>query len=622
MSEHQPTGRAILQASDVHVFAGSRTLLSAVDIEVRAGECLGVVGESGSGKSMLMKAVLGLLPAGTSSTGEVWFDGTRIDGWDERQMRAIRGRRLSLLLQDPFTMLNPLQSIGVTIAESLRSDQRLSRAARRAEVERRLTEVGIDPAVASKRPFQLSGGMRQRVAIAAALAADPDVLVADEPTTALDVRTQHEILELLTALRRDRGMALVLITHDLRVAFDMCDRVTVMYAGGVIEEAPAAALEGGALHPYSLGLMLAEPPVAHYAATLNAIPGSVPDHDDVKNRCSFAERCAWSTSSCTDSRPALREVAERRRTSCGRIETIADELVSARATATRSESRPAVDAGPALLTVTDIRKTFHTARLAGASVANVALDGVSFSLAEGESLGLVGESGSGKTTIARAVLGLSTPDSGTIQLAGHDISRFRHLSRRDLRDVRRLVQVVFQDPYASLNPALTIGAALREAVDMRGDAADPDAEVKEALARVSLPASYAAKYPSGLSGGERQRVSIARALCMKPRLLICDEPVAALDVSVQAQILELLREIHRDVGMAMLFITHDLAVVRQVTERVIVLSRGVVVEAGRTDDVLDDPQDAYTRSLVDAVPGRASHAPAEPDRVSAVGTDV
>jgi peptide/nickel transport system ATP-binding protein len=289
-----------------------------------------------------------------------------------------------------------------------------------------------------------------------------------------------------------------------------------------------------------------------------------------------------------------------------RVTAIAEEITRLSRATVAIGARPSEVATASLLSVRDLRKTFHTVNLLGASSSHVALDGVSFDVPEGAAVGLVGESGSGKTTIARSILGLSTPDEGLLLLDGHDITDYRRLKRAESRQVRRTVQVVFQDPYASLNPALSIGAALREAVEMRGKAQDVAGEVREALSRVSLPASYVTRYPAALSGGERQRVSIARAICMRPRLLICDEPVAALDVSIQAQVLELLRDIHRDLGMAMLFITHDLAVVRQMTTRVVVLNRGVVVEAGETDVVLDRPQHPYTRRLLDAVPGRTS----------------
>ncbi|MGD9958329.1 dipeptide ABC transporter ATP-binding protein [Nocardioides sp.] len=604
----------LLEVARLSVFAdgssGRRTLVKEVDLTVRAGETLGVVGESGSGKSMLVKAVLALLPHNVSSTGEVTFDGQRIDALDERAMRRLRGRRLSLLLQDPFTMLNPVQTVGATIAETLREDRRRSRAELKTEVARRLTEVGLDPLVAGKRPFQLSGGMLQRVAIAAALAGDPDLLIADEPTTALDVSTQDEVLRLLSSLRASRRMGLVLITHDLRVAFDVCDQVMVLYAGEVMEHAPATVVRATPLHPYTSRLMAAEPSVDRWTRDLHVLPGSVPDPDSVQDQCAFAARCDWAQDGCTSGVPALALVADGHLSRCRRVHDIGAELV-------RLVEEPVIDTRPSLpgapvadglLEIQGLTKTYHSASLVGRRESHQALRGVDLYIGQGEAVGLVGESGSGKTTIARSILGLSTPSGGRITLAGTDISDFATLSRKDSRKVRRLVQPVFQNPYASLNPSLTIGRALSEAVQARGGTGDIKAQVAEALRRVNLPEDYAGRLPAGLSGGERQRVSIARAVCLAPRLLICDEPVAALDVSVQAQVLELLRSLREELGMAMLFITHDLAVVRQMTERVLVLDRGVVVEHGCTDDVLDDPQHSYTRQLIAAIPGhRSSH---------------
>ena len=613
----------LLEVAGLTVWASGRggdtTLVRDVDFTVRPGETLGVVGESGSGKSMLMKAVLGLLPTGVSSRGEVSFVGERIDGLKESQLRPLRGARLSLLLQDPFTMLNPVQTVGSTIAESLRPAMRLSRKETRAEVDRRLAEVGIEAEVAGKRPFQLSGGMRQRVAIAAALGGDPDLLIADEPTTALDVSTQDAVLRLLEGLRVERGMALVLITHDLRVAFDVCDRVIVMYAGSVLEQAPAPTLQAAPLHPYTSGLIATEPAVESWTRQIPVLPGAVPSPDSVAHTCAFADRCSWVETACREDRPDLVQAATDHLSRCRRVEEISVDLV--RAVDLGRDTRPklAEPEGSPLLSIQGLTKTFHTTSLVGGRQSHLALKGVDLAVHEGEAVGLVGESGSGKTTIARSVLGLSTPDGGAITLGGVDITDFRKLSRVDAREVRRQVQPVFQDPYASLNPQLTIGQTLAEAFRTRGGR-DAKNAVANALERVGLPADYAGRLPAGLSGGERQRVSIARAICLAPRLLICDEPVAALDVSVQAQVLELLRELRAELGMAMLFITHDLAVVRQMTERVSVLEHGVMVESGPTDQVLDDPKHPYTRQLMAAIPGQRAEEPsprATPERTRA-----
>ncbi|SEM94199.1 oligopeptide/dipeptide ABC transporter ATP-binding protein [Nonomuraea pusilla] len=538
---------------------GPGLIVDGVDLEVSPGETVGLVGESGSGKSLTARAMAGLLPRGLRATGSITLGGRELLGAGERVWRPVRGRRLALLMQDPFAMLNPLLTAGAHIAESARS---------RVSVAERLAEVGIDdPSVARRHPFELSGGMRQRVALAAALAGDPELLIADEPTTALDATTQHEILQLVRRVQRARGMGVLLITHDLRVAFELCDRVAVMYAGRIVEQGPAAEVRRSPAHPYTLRLLAAVPTVERRLARLEGIPGSVPAAGEVTGGCAFAARCEQVAPECTQARPPLREASPGRLTAClTRVRPRAAVHVTA---------APPPEPGPPVLRVTGLSKRYG---------GHVALGGVSLDVRRGETVGVVGGSGSGKTTLARCVLGLAVPDSGTVELAGEGP---RH----------RLVQCVFQDPSTSLNPAMSVGAALAEAAAQ--GAPGPRPTVSELLEQVGLPAAYASRRPSALSGGERQRVAIARALAVRPSLLICDEPVASLDVSVQAHVLELLRQ----VGTAMLFITHDLAVVRQMADRLVVLSRGEVVEAGEADRVLDAPAHDYTRTLIASVPG-------------------
>uniref|UniRef100_A0AAU2A3V1 ABC transporter ATP-binding protein n=1 Tax=Streptomyces sp. NBC_00093 TaxID=2975649 RepID=A0AAU2A3V1_9ACTN len=599
----------LLTVRHLHVRAGggrgkARTLVRDVGFDLTAGRTLGIVGESGSGKTLTARAVMGVLPDGLRPEGEVLFDGISLLGRRERELRPLRGDRLAMVLQDPFTSLNPLQTVHTHLWESLAPAVRRNRAAASAEVARRLREVGLDPdAVAGRYPFQLSGGMRQRVAIAAALARDPELLVADEPTTALDVTTQAEILALLRRLQTDRGMALVLITHDLRVAFSVCDRVLVMYAGSVLEDAPAAALDRAPQHPYSLGLLLAEPPVSRYVDRLVSVPGQVPSADSVADVCAFADRCEWRhDDACTTARPALVSRTADRASACVRIDEIGDAIRQRRLRPANPGTPPSAPGGEPLLVVSGLTKTYRTRSMGKRET--TAVRDVSFELREGESLGLVGESGSGKTTIARCVLGLTTPTTGTIRLGDLDVTDYGRLSRGDHRTARRTVQVVFQDPYSSLNPRLTVGTALREAVAVRREGAvDPVRRAAELLELVGLPALFARKHPSALSGGERQRVAIARALAVRPRLLICDEPVAALDASVQAQILELLRELRTTYGTSLLLITHDLSVVRQMTDRAVVLRAGEIVESGETPTLLDAPGHPYTQRLLASIPG-------------------
>ena len=427
-----------------------RTIVGGIGLEVAAGETIGIVGESGSGKSLTARALLGLLPPGVSASGSVRFDGEELLGRSERTMRRLRGRHISLLLQDPYTLLNPLMRVGRQITETVEGRG----SGRRSEAIRRLAEVGIvDPSVAAKYPFQLSGGMRQRVGIAAALASDPEMLIADEPSTALDVTTQKEILALLRSIQERRGMALVLITHDLRVAFSMCDRIYVLYAGSTLEVAPAPELERAPLHPYSLALLLSEPPLDRRLEKLSAVEGVVPVPDEVAGSCPFAPRCAWAQPVCTAGPVALADVGGGRLSACVRIGEIRPELAAARATAGREGALhvPAATQGEALVRVEELRKSFD---------ATEALGGVSLELFAGESVGLVGESGSGKTTLARCLLGLEQPTSGRIAVDGIDASDFESLEDDDLRRVRSTVQIIFQDPYSSLNPSRSVGGTL------------------------------------------------------------------------------------------------------------------------------------------------------------------
>jgi peptide/nickel transport system ATP-binding protein len=570
----------------------NRTIVRALDLELLPGETVGVVGESGSGKSLTARALIGLLPAGVYAQGRVEMEGQDILGLKERDLRRLRGGRVALLLQDPFTMLNPLMKVGDQVVETARNRRS------RGDAVRRLTEVGIsDPAVAERYPFQLSGGMQQRVAIAAALASDPEILIADEPSTALDVTTQRDILALLRRVQEERGMGLILITHDLRVAFSMCQRIYVLYAGSALEHAPSRELESEPLHPYTLGLLLSEPSADRRYAELPAMPGSVPAPDDVEDRCPFEPRCPWSSPECSAGAPPLRAVGPGRTSACVRIERIRGELVRARrdADARAHAPSPASTSG-ALLRVERLSKTFV---VQGGTREVAALRGVSLEVGQGESVGLVGESGSGKTTLARCIVGLEKATAGQVFVDDVDVTDFAQLTSAERRRQRRNIQMIFQDPYSTLNPARTIEATLREAIDV---GPDPRMPVAHLLGQVGLPASYAPRKPAALSGGERQRVAIARSLALSPRLIVCDEPVSALDVSVQAQILNLFKSLRDELGVAYLFITHDLAVVRQIVDRVYVLYRGEVVEEGLVDHVLDSPRHAYTKRLIESIP--------------------
>lgn len=558
-------------------------------LRIARGEAVALVGESGSGKSVTARAILDLLPDGLTKQGAVDLGGERISDLTGGRIRRLRGTRIAMVMQDPFTSLNPLHRVRDIVCETLRTPKGkpLRGNERRREAIRRLAEVGIeDPAVADAYPFELSGGMRQRVGIAAAIAGDPLVLIADEPTTALDQTTQSEILALLGRLRESQQMALLLITHDLRVAASVCDRVYVMYAGQVVEELPAPQLLTAARHPYTAGLAAADPPLDRRVATLPSIPGAVPAPGSRPAGCRFAPRCDWAAADCEGGPIPLGRVGADHSVRCARPDLeLAPPLQSA-----------AVDAGPPtigepLIELRGVSKRYG---------AKLAVDGVDLDVCVGESVGILGESGSGKTSVARMMVGLESVTSGSLHVGGVDVAASR-LGRADWATVRSTVQMAFQDPASTLNPARTVGSAIAETLRMT-DVPDRRARAVELLEQVGLDAGYAHRRPRQLSGGERQRVAIARALAREPRVLVCDEVVSALDVSVQAHVLNLLNDLRRELGISLVFITHDLAVARQIADRVYVMKSGRVIEHGPADDVLSRPAHPYTRSLIASVP--------------------
>jgi peptide/nickel transport system ATP-binding protein len=586
-------GVPALSVSDLEVRSARGPIVEGVSLQVRPRETVAVVGESGSGKSMTAKAISGLLPSGVMATGELSIGGQRLSlssrdpGW-----KGVRGGRIALIPQDPFTSLSPRHRCGDQIAMPL---GQLSKAERAAAVAAALDEVGLPARVARQYPFQLSGGMRQRVAIAAALVSRPQVVIADESTTALDVTTQREILDLLGRIQDERGTALILITHDLGVATGRADRVMVLYAGRVAEEGPCGDVLREPAHPYTARLLACDPPADVRLPRLPSIPGSVPQLALVGNACTFAARCDLATDECRTSAPALSTApaaAGDRRVACFRsaefrlAEASSPAAAPAATTVARSAGEePAGDepGSDPVLSVRDLTKTFGGHR---------ALDAVNLTVAPGEAVAVVGESGSGKTTLARIVVGLESADAGAVT--------FRP---RPGKDQARRAQIVFQDPYSALNPSRSVGSSLRDALRVGGRASS---EVPELLEMVGLPAHYARRRPKALSGGERQRVAIARALAVRPELLVCDEPVSSLDVSVQAQILNLIADLRESLRLSVLFISHDLAVVRQVADRVYVLYQGRLVESGDAEDVLGSPSHDYTRLLLSSLPG-ASH---------------
>ena len=584
-----------------------------IDFDLHAGQTLALLGESGCGKSATALSLLRLLPAaGRILGGEVLFAGDDLLQLPEAQMRAVRGGGMAMIFQEPATSLNPVLTVGRQIGEVLTRHQALRGDGARQRALELLQAVGI--ADARRRldefPFQLSGGMKQRVMIAVALAGNPRLLIADEPTTALDVTIQAQILDLLRQLQAERGMGLLLITHDLGVVAQMAQRVALMYAGEIVEEAPRDAFFTAPRHPYTQMLFAAVPDLTRRGGWLETIAGQVPPLSAMPSGCRFAERCPHVWARCRAEAPVWYEASEKHRVRChllaepGRAQLNAPRVEAA--------SEPFLVPRPALLTVHDLRVHFPIRRgVLQRTVGQVrAVDGLSLELARGRTLALVGESGCGKTTAGKAILQLIRPTGGQVRLDGRELTG---LSRGELRPLRRRMQMVFQDPFASLNPRMSVGEIVGEgmsALGVRAKNGESEAAIAALLKQVGLDPAAAERYPHEFSGGQRQRIAIARALAVQPELMICDEPTSALDVSVQAQILNQLKALQDDLGLAFLFITHNFAVVEYLAHEVAVMYLGRIVEHGRVDEVLRSPQHPYTLALLSAVPSvRLGQAP-------------
>jgi len=583
--------------------AGTVRAVDGIDFELRKGECFALVGESGSGKSMTALSLMRLLPeAGRIASGRVGLDGVDLLRLPEAAMRAVRGRRVAMVFQEPSTALNPVLTVGRQITEVI---ERHTGSSNREKALELLRAVGIQDAEQrfDQYPFQLSGGLKQRAMIAAALAVDPEVLIADEPTTALDVTIQAQILDLLAKLQAERGMALLLITHDLGIVARMAHRIAVMYAGEIVELAERDAFLRSPQHPYSQKLFAALPSPQRRAGDLAVIRGQVPRLTRTFDHCRFAERCDFVFDRCRVEAPKLLEPASAHFARCHLREQGLAPPRSTGADAAEGTVRQEARTG-VLLEAKEMKVYFPIRKgIFKRTVGYVrAVDGVSLSLYEGRTLALVGESGSGKTTAGKAILQLIPPTGGTVHFGGEQISG---LSRAELRPRRRAMQIIFQDPYASLNPRLRVAEILLEGMRSLGIGANDverTARIRELLLDVGLPADALERYPHEFSGGQRQRIAIARALAVEPKLIVCDEPTSALDVSVQAQILNLLRSLQQRLGIAYLFITHNIAVVDYLAHEVAVMYQGKIVERGAVDDVLRRPQHPYTKQLLAAVP--------------------
>ena len=595
---------------------GALVAIDDLSLHIDPGEVLGVVGESGAGKSMTGAAIIGLLePPGRVAAGEIIFDGQRIDNLSDGEMRRIRGRHIGAIFQDPLTSLNPLHTVGRQITDTIVTHLDLSERQARARALELLNEVGI-PGVAERidhYPHQFSGGMRQRVVIALALCADPRLIIADEPTTALDVSIQAQIIVLLKKLCSQHGSAIMLITHDMGVIAETADRVAVMYAGRIGEVGPVSDVIHHALLPYTIGLMGSIPSIRDDVDQLTQIDGAMPRLNETPTGCRYHPRCPDAHERCAVERPELIPV-DRSQVACwlydGTNENHISPVSQQQEKAARTDRGDPTGAAPKpLIEVTGLKQYFDVSpplltRLLERTGRRVvrAVDGLDLTINRGETFGLVGESGCGKSTVARTIVGLHDATAGAIVYDGVSLSNRQERAKNQSYQYK--MQMIFQDPLASLNPRWRVSDIVAESIPENHRASNRGlaARVDELLRQVGLSPADGVKYPHEFSGGQRQRISIARALGGEPEFLVCDEPTSALDVSVQAQILNLMVDLQRRFGLTYLFISHDLAVVHHISTKVGVMYLGRVVEWAETARLFNNPQHPYTRMLLDAVP--------------------
>ena len=577
--------------------------VNGVSLSIKPGEVFALVGESGSGKSVSMLSVMGLVPTPPGVvTGSIKFAGRELLGISRREMNSIRGRHIGMVFQDPMSSLNPVHPIGRQIAESLRLHSKISRKHAMARAIDLLERVGIPnaPRHVKDYPHEFSGGMRQRVMIAIALACNPRLLIADEPTTALDVTVQRQIVALVKELQAERGMSVIWITHDLGVVAEIADRVAVMYGGRILERGESRDLYADARNPYTSGLLHSIPRTdTALTEWLPEIPGSPRAITEPLSDCPFASRCPLGDDRCEGVLPRLEPVGRPGHSSaCVHQDAVidADALWPSVEHGVGEQSEVPTSA---TVSIRDLKVHFpvrRSARWQGHSAVR-AVDGVSLDVYAGRTLGVVGESGCGKSTLGLTLVGLNEPTDGSVTVEGKplDPSSGRH---------RRTIQMIFQDPFSSMNPGMRVGDIIAEPLRIHkiGSSADRAFRAAELLGRVGLTPEDAQRHPHEFSGGQRQRIAIARALAAEPKVIVCDEPVSALDVSVQAQIVNLLRETQQATGVALIFIAHDLAVVRHVSHEIAVMYLGQVVERASRDVIYNDPLHPYTKALLAAVP--------------------
>ena len=599
--------------TDIEIRSGVVRALSGVDLVVSAGETLGVVGESGSGKTMTALSLMGLLPQGGKvSSGSIILDGQDLTQLPLKEKRKLRGTKVGMIFQDPLTSLNPTMKIGLQVCEPLRVHEKLSKKEALARAVEILKRVGMPrpEVVINNYPHQLSGGMRQRVMIAMALVCKPRILIADEPTTALDVTTQMQILDLIDELRDEYKMGVILITHDLGVVAGHTDRVAVMYAGRIVETAPTKTLFTEPKHRYTSSLMAALPERALAAGTkLFSIPGAPPSLTNLPKGCRFAARCLWATDECRAGYPDL-SGDDNHTFSCFHPVQEGDESPAVlQAMMDSGKAEDAVDATGQISheILLDVKEASREYESAGSGFFKrdkgvvSAVDRVSITVKKGETYGLVGESGCGKSTVGRLIAGLEPPSGGAIELDGRDLAT---LKGRDAVRIHRDVQMMFQDSYAAMDPRMRIDQILAEPMSIQktGNARQIAERIMEILEQVGLTEEVLDRYPHEFSGGQLQRLGFARSLTLAPDLIVADEPVSALDVSVQAQVLNLMKDLQQELGLSYLFISHDLAVVQYMADRIGVMYLGRIVEEGPAHEVVKNPKHPYTKALIDSIP--------------------
>ena len=601
--------------TDIEIRSGVVHALSGVDLHVNAGETLGIVGESGSGKTMTALSLMGLLPQGGSvSSGQIILDGQDLTKLALKEKRKLRGTKVGMIFQDPLTSLNPTMKIGLQVCEPLRVHKKLSKKEALERAVEILKRVGMPrpEVVINNYPHQLSGGMRQRVMIAMALVCKPRILIADEPTTALDVTTQMQILDLIDELRDEYQMGVILITHDLGVVAGHTDRVAVMYAGRIVETAPTKTLFTEPKHRYTSSLMAALPERALAAGTkLFSIPGAPPSLTNLPVGCRFAARCLWATDECRAGYPDL-SGDDAHTFSCFHPVQEGDEspaALQAKLDTQKNGDEAGAQQAPLVSSkvLLDVKEASREYESAGSGFFKrdkgvvSAVDRVSITVKKGETYGLVGESGCGKSTMGRLIAGLERPSGGAIELDGRDLAT---LKGRDAVTIHRDVQMMFQDSYAAMDPRMRIDQILAEPMSIQktGNASQIAERIMEIIEQVGLTEEILDRYPHEFSGGQLQRIGFARSLTLAPDLIVADEPVSALDVSVQAQVLNLMKDLQAELGLSYLFISHDLAVVQYMADRIGVMYLGRIVEEGPAKEVVENPKHPYTKALIDSIP--------------------